>query len=172
MSRELSVSGSIHIEVDPETVYDAVSDVRQMGRWSPENKGARVQGGFREAYVGMTFVGTNKRGPIRWHTRCTVTVADRGHRFAFDVNRYGVAPVLLPVSIASWEYLFEPDGSGTLVTETWRDGRARWPDVVTRAFDPVATRHRSFADFQRVNIARTLARLKAELEGDTSARNV
>ena len=51
MKRELSVSGWIHIKVDPETVYDAVSDVRQMGRWSPENKGAAVRGGFESAYV-------------------------------------------------------------------------------------------------------------------------
>ena len=168
MSRELSVSGSIHIAVDPDTLYDAVSDVRQMGRWSPENKGAEVRGGFQEAYVGMTFVGTNKRGPVRWQTRCTVTAADRGQLFAFDVDRYGVAPLLFPVQVASWEYAFASDGDGTLVTETWYDGRRWWPDVAVRVFDPVATRHRSFADFQRGNIARTLARLKFEMERDTS----
>lgn len=168
MKRELSVSGSIHIKVDPETVYDAVSDVRQMGRWSPENKGAAVRGGFESAYVRMTFVGDNQRGPVRWQTRCTVTAADRGKVFAFDVDRYGIAPLLVPVRIASWEYTFDPAEGGTFVTETWRDGRTWWPAAAVRVFDAIATRHRSFADFQRGNIRRTLARLKAELERDTT----
>lgn len=164
MSRELQVSGSILIEVDPETAYDAVSDVRQMGRWSPENLGARVEGDFEAAHVGMRFVGDNRRGPARWQTGCVVTSADRGRRFAFDVNRYGIAPVLVPVRVASWSYDFEPAEGGTLVTETWYDGRTHWPDFTTRLFDPIATRRPSFAEFQRGNIKRTLTKLKATLE--------
>lgn len=164
MSRQLSVSESVHIEIDPATAYDAVSDVRQMGRWSPENTGARVQRPGTAAYVGMRFVGSNRRGPARWRTGCVVTTAEPGRRFAFDVDRYGIGPVLVPVSVASWEYTFEPVDGGTLVTETWRDRRTGWPDPVVRVFDPLATRHASFADFQRGNIARTLGSLKRELE--------
>jgi hypothetical protein len=169
MTREMTVDGSIWIDVTPEKAYDAVSDVTQMGRWSPENTGATVvraagaAGAAGAAYVGMHFVGSNKRGPARWQTRCTVTAADRGRRFAFDVDRYGLAPLLLPVSVASWTYDFEPQDGGTLVTETWRDGRTRWPDVSVRLFDPLATRRASFAEFQRGNIARTLKNLKREL---------
>ena len=167
MTREMTVVGSIWIDVLPEVAYDAVSDVTQMGRWSPENTGAtvsRAAGAPDAAYVGMHFVGSNKRGPARWQTRCTVSAAERGRRFAFDVDRYGLAPLLLPVSVASWAYDFEPQDGGTLVTETWRDGRTRWPDVSVRLFDPVATRRASFAEFQRGNIARTLKNLKRELE--------
>lgn len=161
----MTVSDSLHVLVSPETAYDAVSDVTQMGRWSPENRGARVRGAAGAPYVGMRFVGDNVRGPVRWQTGCVVTAADRGRRFAFDVDRYGVAPLLVPVSVASWEYTFEPADGGTLVTETWRDGRRRWPDLATRLFDPLATRRPSFAEFQRGNIARTLRNLKRELEG-------
>lgn len=168
MSRELTVSGSIHVEADPATVYDAVSDVTQMGRWSPENTGARVEQPRTAPYVGMRFVGSNRRGSARWRTSCVVTAADSGRRFAFDVDRYGIGPVLVPVSVAAWEYTFEHVDGGTLVTETWRDGRTRWPDLAVKAFDPLATRHASFADFQRGNIARTLANLKRELERGSS----
>ena len=168
MSRVMTVSDSVVIDVTPETAYDAVSDVTQMGRWSPENTGATVERPADAAYVGMHFVGNNKRGPVRWHTRCTVTAADRGREFAFVVDRYGLAPLLVPVSVATWIYTFEPRGSGTLVTETWCDGRTRWPDVTVRIFDPVATRHASFADFQKGNIRRTLRNLKRELEGPSS----
>ncbi|HSX67521.1 SRPBCC family protein [Nocardioides sp.] len=163
-TREMTVADSVWIGVPPETAYDAVSDVTQMGRWSPENTGATVARPAAAAYVGMHFVGSNRRGPARWQTRCTVTAAERGRRFAFDVDRYGLAPLLLPVSVASWEYTFEPQDGGTLVTEVWRDGRTRWPDVSVRVFDPLATGHPSFAAFQRRNIARTLKNLKRELE--------
>ncbi len=164
MTRETTVAGSIWIDVAPELAYDAVSDVTQMGRWSPENTGATVASPGRPAYVGMHFVGSNKRGPARWQTRCTVTSAERGVRFAFDVDRYGIAPVLLPVSVASWSYDFVAQDGGTLVTETWHDGRLRWPRLSVRVFDPLATGRPSFAEFQRGNIARTLANLKRELE--------
>lgn len=162
--REMTVTDSVWIDVSPEAAYDAVSDVTQMGRWSPENTGARLARSADTAYVGLRFVGSNKRGPARWQTGCTVTAAERGRRFAFDVDRYGLAPVLVPVSVASWEYRFEPQDGGTLVTEVWHDGRRRWPDATVRVFDPIVTGHTSFADFQRGNIARTLANLKRELE--------
>ncbi len=164
MAREMRVSDSIVIAVSPEVAYDAVSDVTQMGRWSPENLGASVAQAAETTYVGMRFVGSNRRGPVRWQTGCVVTAADRGRRFAFDVDRYGVAPALLRVSVASWEYTFDPAVGGTLVTETWRDGRTRWPDFTTRLFDPIATRRPSFAEYQRGNIAGTLRNLKRELE--------
>lgn len=163
-TRVTTVADSVWIDVAPEVAYDAVSDVTQMGRWSPENTGARVARPAEAAYVGMHFVGSNKRGPARWQTRCTVTAAERGSRFAFDVDRYGLAPFLLPVSVASWAYDFAAQDGGTLVTETWHDGRSRWPDLGVRVFDPLATGTPSFAHFQRGNIARTLRNLKRELE--------
>lgn len=161
----MTVSDSLFIAVSPDLVYDAVSDVTQMGRWSPENTGAVVDEPGPEPYVGMRFVGSNRRGPARWQTSCVVTAADRGRRFAFDVDRYGLGRFMVPVSVATWEYSFEPADGGTLVTETWRDGRTRWPGFVVKVFDPFATRQPSFADFQRGNIARTLRNLKRELEG-------
>jgi hypothetical protein len=165
MTREMTVSGSTWIDVTPETAYDAVSDVTQMGRWSPENLGATVSKPAPAAYVGMKFIGDNKRGPVRWQTGCTVSAAERGRRFAFKVDRYGIAPLMLPLSVATWAYDFEPKDGGTLVTETWRDGRTRWPDFSVRVFDPLATGRDSFSEFQRGNIARTLKNLKRELEG-------
>lgn len=164
MAREFEVSDSIVISVDPATAYDAISDVRQMGRWSPENRGAVVKDDFKHAYVGMRFVGDNKRGPMRWQTECVVTDAEPGRRFAFDVRRYGFGRLMVPVQIASWAYDFESVDGGTRVTETWSDGRTGWPDFTTRVFDPIATRKPSFAEFQKGNIRRTLANLKTELE--------
>ncbi|RBO91379.1 SRPBCC family protein [Nocardia puris] len=165
MSRTKTVSGSIVVATDPETVYDQVSDVTRMHRWSPENTGALVAEPGVPARVGDWFVGTNRRRGVRWSTGCEIIAAERGRRFAFRVRRYGVgAKPALPVAIATWEYTFEPVPEGTLVTETWTDDRRGWPDLPTLWFDRLVTGHPGFASFQRRNIHRTLTNLKTDLE--------
>ncbi|MEU4311614.1 SRPBCC family protein [Nocardia sp. NPDC024068] len=164
ISRTTRVSDSVVVAVDPDTAYDAVSDVTQMGRWSPENTGAVVTDPGAPAYPGMTFVGANRRGPMRWHTECTVTEAVRPSLFRFEVRRWGVGKLLLPVAVATWEYEFVAVAGGTRITETWFDDRTTWPDTPALWFDRIATGKRGFAEFQKGNIRRTLDRLKAELE--------
>lgn len=164
MSRTMSVSDSIVVLAEPSAVYAQLSDPTAMGRWSPENRGAKVLGERRAAYVGMVFEGRNKRGKMGWTTRCTVTAADPGERFAFRVHAIGAKRPRLPGAIATWEYRFEAVDGGTRVTETWHDDRRAWPDFLANAFDRAATRGHTFADFQRGNIRTTLERLKAALE--------
>lgn len=150
------------IAVSPMTAWSAVSDITQMGRWSPENLGGRLPS-RDDMGVGTSFVGDNKRGGFRWSTRCTVTAADPGKRFAFRVHAIGPGRPIVPASIATWEYRFEQVGDATTVTETWTDDR-RWPDLIANRFDALATGGRTFAQFQAKNIRRTLDRLKSELE--------
>lgn len=167
-SRPLEISDSVVVAVDPGTAYERVSDVTQMGRWSPENTGAVLSGTDTTVRVGTRFVGSNVRRGFRWHTECVVTVADPGRRFAFAVRRFGIGKPILPVAIATWEYAFAPVDGGTLVTEIWRDDRVRWPDAAAGVFDRLATGASGFAEFQRGNIRRTLDRLKSELEAEAS----
>ncbi len=164
MSRDMQVQDSIVIAAEPLTIYEQVADPSQMGRWSPENRGADVPTPGQPAAVGTSFVGSNRRGRASWVTRCTVTASDPGSRFAFDVVQIGVRKPLMKGAIASWSYDFEAVDGGTKVTETWTDRRSRWPDVAAAAFDKVVTGGRLFSDFQRRNIAKTLARLKTDLE--------
>jgi uncharacterized protein YndB with AHSA1/START domain len=166
MPRPMTVSDSVVIDVDPATVYASISDPTQTGRWSPENLGASLDDpSNRASYVGMTFVGRNRRGRMRWATRCRVTAADPASRFAFKVEAIGRHTPRLASSIATWEYDLEPAGDGTKVTETWTDGRRGWPDALAKAFDKVAT-GTTFAEFQTGNIRRTLDKLKATLEAE------
>lgn len=156
------MSDSVTIAVPPHVAYDAVSDVTQMGRWSPENTGARLPSPG-PVEVGTSFVGSNRRGRATWVTECTVTAADPGERFAFRVHRIGPSRPIVPGRNASWEYRFEEVDGGTRVTETWTDDR-RWPDAVAAVFDKAVTGGQLFADHQRTNIRRTLDRLRSELE--------
>ncbi|MGN9790723.1 SRPBCC family protein [Streptomyces sp. OZ13] len=169
MVRILSVSDSVVIGAAPSMIYAHVSNPQLMGRWSPENRGATVRSGGEQAYVGMVFDGRNTRGPVSWTTRCTVTAADPGERFAFRVRAIGRRRPVLPGRIATWEYRFErAAGGGTRVTETWIDDRRAWPDVVANTFDRLATRGHTFAEFQRRNIRTTLENLKKAMEAEVS----
>ncbi|WP_324188043.1 SRPBCC family protein [Nocardia higoensis] len=166
-SRILEISDSVVIAVDPQTAYERVSDVTQMGRWSPENTGAVLADPGAPVSAGARFVGSNVRRGFRWRTGCVVTAAEPGRRFAFAVREFGIGKPLLPVSIATWEYRFEPVDGGTRVTEIWHDDRTGWPDAAASVFDRLATGGRGgFAEFQRGNIRRTLDRLKSELEAE------
>ncbi len=165
MPREMTVQDSVTIAgVSPEQVYAEISDPSRMGRWSPENKGAQIDTAGSPAPVGTTFVGKNARFGAKWHTRCVVTASDPGQRFAFDVRAIGIKKPRLRSLIATWEYRFEPVEDGTRVTESWTDGRRRWPTFAATAFDKTVTRGTTFAQWQRKNIAKTLANLKADLE--------
>jgi uncharacterized protein YndB with AHSA1/START domain len=159
----MTVSDSVEVAARPEQIWSQVADPAQMPRWSPENTGAPVGAGS-PLTPGDVFHGTNKRGPARWTTRCTVTEAEPGKVFAFDVLAIGIKTPRIRGRIANWTYTFEPVGSGTRITETWTDLRRGWPDWAAAAFDKVATRGSLFSDFQRRNIAKTLANLTADFE--------
>ncbi|MEJ7633265.1 SRPBCC family protein [Aeromicrobium sp.] len=165
MGRDMSVADSITIATDPMTIYGQVADPSQMGRWSPENTGAEVPAPGTPATVGTVFTGSNRRGRARWVTRCTVTEAVPGERFAFIVRAIGRRRPLITAAIASWSYDLAPVEGGTLVTETWTDNRKGWPDFAASLFDKTVTGGHRFSDFQRRNIAKTLARMKADLDG-------
>lgn len=107
----LQVSVSRVVEAPADTVYDLVSDVTRMGDYSPENTGAVWLGGATGPSVGARFKGTNRLGWLSWSTKPTITVADRGQRFAFEV---------LGRSGATWTYDFEPVPGGVRVTESMR----------------------------------------------------
>jgi hypothetical protein len=134
-------------------LYALVSDVARMGEWSPENTGGRWIRGASGPVVGARFRGSNQRGWRRWTTNCTVVEAERGRRFAFEV-----AVVVVPAS--RWTYDFEPDGEGTIVSETWIDRRPRWLDVLAGATMGID----DIREHNRENMRLTLDRLASAAE--------
>lgn len=164
--RLMTVSDSIVIDAAPEDIYARISDPRRTPDWSPENTAATYDDADAELGVGSTFVGANRRGAFRWVTRCRVTDARPGEQFAFRVEQYGLRTPRLKVPIATWDYRLTPAPGGTEVTETWTDLRA-WPDAAARAFDYVATRGMTFAQFNARNITTTLRNLKRAVEADS-----
>ncbi|MFF4448379.1 SRPBCC family protein [Streptomyces sp. NPDC001502] len=119
--RRWSLEERIVVDAAPEDVHRVVSDLRNMGRWSPECR--RVWVPRPPDRPGSRFVGLNRRGPFVWFTvgritalRTPAQAPDGTGEFTFDVGIFG-----LP--IARWGYRFEPEGERTRVTETWQDLR-------------------------------------------------
>ncbi|CAN5422685.1 SRPBCC family protein [soil metagenome] len=144
---------SLHIAATPEHCYELVADVTQMGRLSPECTGGRWLGSPKAPVVGAKFLGLNRRNWVRWFTVNRVVAADPGREFAFETGG----------SATRWRYRFEPDGTGTLVTES-REPIADRPlgaRVVSRFLLGGADEH---DEEMRVGMRTTLENLRAVAE--------
>jgi hypothetical protein len=150
---EKNVRVTTEIAAAPGALYDMVSELSDMGKWSPEAQGGRWIGGATGPAVGARFRGQNRSGWRRWATTAKVTDAQPGKRFAFSVTFGGL-------SIADWCYEFEAVDGGTRVTETWDDRRPPWMPIV----DPVVMGIPNRAEHNRTNMEATLAALKKGAE--------
>lgn len=145
---------TIDIDAPPEQVWALITDVTQMGRWSPECQSCKWLDGAAGPTVGARFKGHNKRGLMQWNTVSTVVTADAPSHFEFEVKQ----------SRMRWGYRLEPTGTGTTVRE-YRDEIGTKPLHVRAAYalrllgnDPDA--------IVRAGMKETLARLKAEAEAE------
>ena len=147
--------GAVTIDASPERVYRLVSDPVVMAELAEEFYKARWIRGARGGAVGNWFAGTNRNGWRRWITHAQVIEADPGGRFVSRVR----TPFFVPIS--RWEYDIEPEGTGCRLTVT------NWLRV-PGWFVPIAiliTGQPDRAATNSGNIATTLTRLKAHLEG-------
>lgn len=149
----------MEVAASPEVVWQLVSDLPGMGRFSPENQGGHWAGGAQGPAVGAEFVGRNAQGRRRWSTRSRVTAAEPGRTFAFAVRSGGLR-------VATWRYDVEAVGDGTRLTETWQDERGRLMAVLGRAVTGVQDR----AAYARESMEVTLRRVKDAAEGNTPSR--
>ncbi|GGL35149.1 hypothetical protein GCM10010095_20650 [Streptomyces anthocyanicus] len=160
---EIRVEESIEIAVPPSVVYDAVTNVADMGRWSPECTGGTVKGKdflARQVKPGMRFTGHNASGTRHWTTHCTVTAAERGEKFTFVAKAVGL-------NVSLWSYRFEAldFGQATKVTETWIDQRSWLMRTVGSRVSGVHDR----VTHNRQSMKTTLERLKESLEKEHQA---
>ena len=94
-SRSMHGFATIDINASPEAVSSLISDVTQIGRFSPETFEAQWVDGAVGPAVGAKFRGhvrRNEKGPIYW-TACTVTECDpgRGIRLPRAVTAVGAS---------------------------------------------------------------------------------
>ncbi|HWC35394.1 MAG TPA: SRPBCC family protein [Mycobacteriales bacterium] len=114
MKQELTTDRvSRHIEARPEALYSLVSDVTRTPEYSPEVVKCTWIKGATGPVVGARFKAINHAGRVPdWPNKPVVTVADAGRAFAFERSEVGGGTI-------EWRYTFEPEGTGTLVTESY-----------------------------------------------------
>jgi hypothetical protein len=147
-------SVTVHMDAPPDQIWDLVSDVTKIGRYSPETFEAEWIDGANGPAVGAKFRGhvkRNGRGPVYW-TTCTVNACVPGREFAFGVGN-GDKPLNV------WRYQLEPAGNGTDVTESFQLANT----ALLRLYWALLgwTRGRT----NRNDMRTTLERIKAEVEG-------
>jgi hypothetical protein len=150
---EAAAAGAeVSIDADPEAVYALITDLPTLASLGDEiaemtwSKGNAVQ-------PGAVFKGRNRNAKHQWTTTCTVTDAEPGRVFAFDV-RHTIVPV------SHWRYDIEPAHGGCRVTERTWDRRPTW-------FAKVAVLGTGVKDRNTANSAHietTLQRLKQKAE--------
>src|SRR6202789_2874630 len=144
---------TVHMEASPERIWELVSDVTKIGRYSPETFEAEWLDGATGPAVGATFRGhvkRNGRGPVYW-TTCTVLECVPEREFGF-----GVGSSEKPLNV--WRYRLEPVGIGTDVTASFDLARTAPLRLYWALF--AGTRGRT----NRNGMRTTLERMKAEVE--------
>ena len=147
-----SATSSVEINAAPATVYGLITDLAAMSEIAEETAVMRWAKGDAAA-PGAVFKGTNRNGWRRWTTKCTITDAAPGERFAFNVSHTGV-----PVS--RWQYDIAPSADGCTVTESTWDRRPGWYKAPAGLATGVMNRQGANDD----NIQATLQRLKKRAE--------
>jgi uncharacterized protein YndB with AHSA1/START domain len=151
MTEQIVVSRDI--AAPPEVLFNLISDLPNMGKWSPENTGGRWAKGATGPALGASFVGENRNGKKSWKTSCKVVSCDSPTSFAFDVT-------VGPIKVANWAYSIATSGTGCTVTETWTDQRAWLAKKLGGPASGVADR----AAHNRAGMEETLRRLAEHIE--------
>ena len=146
--------GSVSIAADSAAVYALITDLATLGSLAEEAREMRWSKG-NTAAPGAVFKGHNRNGSHTWTTKCTVTEADPGRAFAFDVHTAGIVP------IAHWRYDIDPTDGGCIVTEKTWDRRPRW--IPKPAAMSTGVSDRNGANTKHIKL--TLERLKRHAEG-------
>lgn len=166
--RSLSTTGNVQIAISARAAYDNLSNVSDMGLWSPENTGATIRHSTGSNGRGMVFYGHNQRGKLRWTTRCRVVVAKPGECFSFKVEAIGpLGAPFIRFPIATWTYRFQSIDDHTCnVSERWAVGPWPWP--VIACLERMSEGGLTMEDLQTRNINITLQNLKTALENSTN----
>ena len=146
-------SVTVHMAAKPEAIWDLVSDVTKIGRYSPETFEAKWVEPATGPAVGAKFRGHVKRngkGPTYW-TTCTVMACEPGKEFAFGVGN-GETPLNV------WRYVIEPAGDGADVTESFDLAKTFGLKLYWRLLGW------SRGKTNRNDMRTTLERIKAEVE--------
>ena len=148
-------SATVHMAAPADKIWGLITDVSQIGRYSPETFEAEWLDGATGPALGARFRGHVKRneiGPVYW-TVCRVTACEPGREFGFEV-------LLGNRAVNNWLYRLAPSGDGTDVTESFRMSSSPFVNVYW-LFGGFLRQRRNIRD-----MTKTLHRIKDVAEGE------
>jgi uncharacterized protein YndB with AHSA1/START domain len=101
----------VWIRAPRQAVWDAVTDIRRMGEWSPECYRTEWLDGATAPSAGARFRGFNRQGWIRWSVPARITAHEPPSLFQFTTAQFGT-------ELNRWTYAFSEKDGGTEVVET------------------------------------------------------
>jgi hypothetical protein len=144
---------TLHIDAEPQQVWELVSDITKMGTYSPEVFEAEWLGDATGPAVGARYRGhvkRNEKGPTYW-TECEITECVPGEVFEFAV-------MLRDKAVNTWRYEFRSGaGGGTDATESFH-----MDNLFTKIWRPLGGFLRERRNER--DMLRTLERVKAAAE--------
>ncbi len=99
------LQAQVDINAPASKVWDLISDLQQMPRWSPQCRWMRPLGPVRQ---GTRTFNLNRRNKLFWPTTCTVTEVIPEKKLAFRVN----------TNSTIWSYELESMPDGTRLIES------------------------------------------------------
>lgn len=99
------LKAEIEINAPVSNVWNLVSDVSNMPKWSPQCRIMKALGPIRP---GTRTVNLNRRGMLFWPTTAVITEVVPERKFAFRI----------PVNTTVWSYELEPTSTGTRLIES------------------------------------------------------
>lgn len=166
------LSGSIPVNAGPDEVYAVVSDLTRSSEWSPECRGGQWTSG-EPATVGAIFRGENLRSedvvgwaPLvrgTWYTEARITAAEPGRTFQWAMLTHAGEN-----QRSVWGFDLTPVAEGCLLTHRFRMDRPTegiYKIVADLDEDERDRFVREWSDKLEGDIARTLERIKAVIEG-------
>ena len=147
---------TVHVDAPPQRVWELVSDITQVGRFSPETFEAEWLDGATGPAVGAQLRGHVRRHGWKWlvyWSKCTVVASEPGREIAFVVGT--------PKNwVNKWGYRLEPSGTGTDVTESFQ----LVDKPATRFYWKLAGKGRGRTNDE--GMRRTLERVKSAAEAE------
>lgn len=140
------------IAAPPQRVWELVSDLRNMPRWSPQVRKTIVRGGVMRE--GAKLININRRGLLFWPTQAMVTELVPERRIAFRIKENW--------TIWSFELAATPDGGTRLVQR--REAPKGISDVSVRLTKAVLGGVEGFTTELQQGMVQTLQRIKRDAE--------
>ena len=151
-----TIETSVEVAAPPVRVWELVSDLRNMSRWSPQTVKSFVRGGKVDGRIGLgtRLLNVNRRGFMVWPTQSRVVRFVPEQEVAFRVKE----------NFTVWSYSLEPTESGGTRLISRREAPDGISDVSVKLTKAAFGGVDSFAGELEQGMRQTLQRIKADAE--------